>query len=557
MDFAAHERRVAVATSKHIFLTAKDEMRDWFLFSLLSVCVIVASGSIVHLRDAGYGGPHHDEVIALLAANALERDYGIIEKLGTAPIGKVVPAVQWHQWTSFQRIVPFREIGEDVLENDKHPPLAFWLLNRWLSLFDGGGYAEAVWFSWLQIVCAAVILGLTVFRLTRSRSVSLTLFAVFLFGNSAVFTSAWVRQYSLFALFYSALIFCALEYSRKALSLKWEALLASLIGLISIGGMLTQYTFATMSLPIHLAVVFVAAKRRGWQGFIAISGVYAIAGTIFLLILPGSIHHATTVSQGIARTPSWITAFSGLAEMLVPIPGMVPATLKATAGVGILILLVGLVTAVLRRECGRESCGVKLSVPLVGVFGAGVIQVLLVGFGFFPAWGTGANHTCALWLLTCLLAAVLVSEIPQRWRAWSAGIVLAGLVAMQVIFIWHTHRILPRLNTLYPNKLNPDLVILDNLARGYVLQVTDVLAPGQSVLVAENLSERFRNDTFGDAKTILYLPMEDSVPLRKASVLGAAKASGWTCEELPVIHGGVYEAILLQHVSDTDLTVDK
>ena len=120
--------------------------------------------------DHGYGGPHHDEVIALLASKGLEREYARLHDAGEAPFHQIVPASAWQGFTrDFMPTAVFSEIRDDVLFGDKHPPLAIWVFNQWLALFPHGQYEHAVVLVWMQIVAAAGLLMLAVRQHTNSK----------------------------------------------------------------------------------------------------------------------------------------------------------------------------------------------------------------------------------------------------------------------------------------------------------------------------------------------------------------------------------------------------
>jgi hypothetical protein len=184
---------------------------------------------------------------------------------------------------------------------------------------------------------------------------------------------------------------------------------------------------------------------------------------------------------------------------------------------------------------------------LAGMLGAGLLQFLLVGFGFYLGWATGPNHLCAFWLLTVLAWGLLLHLHPQRWLRVLTVLGLLGMVGMQVLYGWHCHRIKPRTNVQYIGSQQPDLVYLDNLTRGMVLQVTDVMPPHQRVLAAppERLSALLATGELARYAKVLYLPMDTSVTESKPQVLDLFRQAGWTAEELPVVHPGLYEAVVL------------
>ncbi len=116
---------------------------------------------------------------------------------------------------------------------------------------------------------------------------------------------------------------------------------------------------------------------------------------------------------------------------------------------------------------------------------------------------------------------------------------------MQGLYTWHTLRILPRINTSYIASTQHDLVCIDNMARGFVLQITDLVDPESPVLAttSDSLTKRLLSSELPDR--LLYLPMDESVRNGKATVLAAAKQAGYAIEELPCRSTGMYEAILM------------
>ena len=89
---------------------------------------------------------------------------------------------------------------------------------------------------------------------------------------------------------------------------------------------------------------------------------------------------------------------------------------------------------------------------------------------------------------------------------------------------------------------------MDNVARGFVLKSTHVMDAEQLVLVTQSdkLADRFRDGQMAPYRRILYLPMDQTVALGKPEVLATAQAAGRKATELPVVHPGMFEAILLE-----------
>jgi len=512
--------------------------------------VIVGSAWIAIVRDAGMGGAHHDEVIALMAAKGMQREWVRMVDAHEAPLHEIVPASQWQRFTRNFSPVPWSEIRKDVMSWDKHPPLAFWVMNHWLSLFTNAGNHQAVILIWLEMVLSAGVLGVTAYRCSGKSSIGMIAFSVFLAGNSAVFTSTWVRQYALFTLCFAMLMLGAAEIAKPGLTSRQFSAWCVVIGGSTLLGMMCQYTFSTMTAPIHLAILGMLVSRRLWTRVGMLLGAYAIAGSLFFYLLPGAVAHAAAVSAGLERKWQLQDALRGVARMYVPLPSTLPASVFAMLGV---VALLGplVIAAILLFRPARSTAiddRADVRVPLAGMLGAGVLQFVMVTLGFFPGWATSENHMCAFWLLTVLAASVLLAEWPSKLRLAVVGLTLTLMIGMQSLYVWHTHRILPRVNTSYIASQRPDLVCVDNLARGFVLQITDVMTPEQLVLATSSseISRRLRDGSLSEYHRILYLPMDSTVRDGEQQVVAAARSAGLRVNTLPVVHTGMYEAIMFE-----------
>ena len=524
------------------------------LISTTAITTVICFVLLCLLRDAGYGGPHHDEVIGLLAAGAKEGSFAKMLAEENPPLNHVVNAAEWHRFTHFERAVSFSEIRWDVMHGDKHPPLAFWLMNLWSRLFSSAGYSEVVWLIQLQVILAALILGGTVWRYTHCRHSALLAFSIFLFGNSAVFTSIWVRQYGLFVVCYAALVAVSGELVRQRIPKLQNALLLLTLAVVCLAGMMTQYTFVTMSLPIHVMLLGVLLLQKNWPQFFRVVTGYASAGIVFFLLMPGVIKHASEVSSGQKLESQWMGAVSGISKMVIPLPSSLPAWLFVLAGAG--CLLFPLVLAAIACRPGRRTMDdtrPDVRIPLAGMLGAGMLQFVMVAVGLFPGWATGENHMCAFWLLTVLAAVLCLHKFQlRRLKQGLIGVTLCVMLGMQALFTWHCHRILPRVNTSYIQSQPHDLVVIDELARGFVLQITDLVPAEEKVLATDSkqLASRFEDGSLTAYHKILYLPMDGTVREGKAFVIAAAERSGWTVLELPVVHTGMYEAFLFSQSTE-------
>ncbi len=95
--------------------------RNALVFFSITVAFLV----VCVLRDRGTGGPHHDEVICLMASKAGEADYAKMLDADDAPMHQIVRAAEWHRYTKGFERMSFTDIRDDVMSGDKHPPSPF------------------------------------------------------------------------------------------------------------------------------------------------------------------------------------------------------------------------------------------------------------------------------------------------------------------------------------------------------------------------------------------------------------------------------------------------
>ncbi|NIO40763.1 MAG: hypothetical protein GTO41_11640 [Burkholderiales bacterium] len=521
--------------------------------SNLTLCVlgiVILFVALSWFRDTGYAGPHHDEVIALMAAKGLHLDYANRALYGEKPFNAITLASEWHKYTRDFKPVPFREVRQSVQARDKHPPLAFWVLNRWLSLFPGATYGHAVWLMQALVLLSGGLLAVLIYRCTGSACSGALGFGLFLFGNSAISLGGWVRQYALWLLCYSAVLLLAFELSRPALRPGKFILFAAALALSVAAGMMSQYAFFTVSLPVLAALFWVTVRRRARLHALVLVGAYLIAAALFFLLNPGAIRHVLVTAEAIARPAQWLAAVGGLSHMVIPLPSALPRLVSGTAGAAVMIMAFALATAASLSQTQSESDQVATRVVLSGMLGAGALQVGLVGLGYFPGWATGPVHMAPFWLLSVFSFMVMLRRIGHVGRTAIPVVAMALMIGMQLVYGAHTHRIRPYTNVTYVSRLQPDLVYIDNPARGMVLQLTDMMPPQQRVLVAdlEALKQIMAKPGLQAEKRILYLMMggDADVTSRVDETLAAVRASGWAVYDLPVVHPGLYDAYLFE-----------
>ncbi len=371
-------------------------------------------------------------------------------------------------------------------------------------------------------------------------------FAMFLAGNSAIFTATWVRQYGLFTLIYCLSMLQVWRMTEPNRSRSRQLLDGVLIGLICVLGMMTQYTFLTLTAPLHLALLMSLLYRREFFGFCVTLANYVSAAAIFIALLPGVFKHVKEVSAGQPLHNQFSEACRGFAGMFAPMPSSLPVSLYIV--IGLLTLLIPIIITFFTLKILKDNgSGIRSRFLVLSssIIGAGFVQFALTSLGLYPKWATGPNHTCAFWVFTVVSISIFLHFARKPVYYKFTLLAFLSAAALQSLFIFHTIKTRTLLNTSYVSTLKPDLVLLDNSDRGYVLQITDILPAEQFVLLTD--SPRL-DETIGPGaaySTILYLPMERTVMESKASITSILQDMGYGMKELPVLHPGMFEAILL------------
>ena len=221
---------------------------------------------------------------------------------------------------------------------------------------------------------------------------------------------------------------------------------------------------------------------------------------------------------------------------------------------GLLGLAVLLAVLVLGARVCMYRCNAELNRPdhrviLAGMLGAGVLQFVLVATGFFPGWATGPPHLCALWWLTMLALSIWMSHQTSRLIPVCTMLGVGGMIGMQLLYARQCLQLLPRVNSSYIASQRPELVCMDNLARGFVLQLAEVMPGDQPVLATDgpSLRRRIAEGDFRQYNRILYMPMDETVVRDKPATIEAARQAGFTVRELPVVHLQLYNAVLFEN----------
>lgn len=508
----------------------------------LRLCLLVVLAFALHLglarlRVSSFLSPLHDEPITLLASAATQQAYE------SSAFGAILPARHWQGLTRVDRAVPYAEIAAGVTAHDKHPPLAFWVFNRWLALLGGGGYGEALWLCHLLVLAAGALTAAAAWLVWRRWTVSAFAAFLFLLGNSAVYTSSYVRQYALLAALTSAHLCLAVALARGGGTRARDAGLAAAMAVLALAGMLTQYLFAVATLPLY-AVLLWHLWRSNRLAALSLACFCLVAAVLLHVLFPGVWTHVGFSSGSEAAGHSWPRALAGLPTMLAPWPSSVP--LPALAALGA-ILAAGVAWRALRGPA-PESPAARL-VLAAALAGPLLLQLPLVASGRFPAWATGAVYLAPLWNACCVLVAGAVTGKRSPRLVRTGLLLLPLLLALaQILFSARNMRNPMPESSRWAEDLRPGLVVIDRPDRGLVLPLVLPFRADQPVLVlnSDDLCSRVQQADVAAFPGVLWLLEGHDLKARRQRTAEVLVGKGWEVKPLVTRHPGAHEAVWLR-----------
>lgn len=249
----------------------------------------------------------HDDGITILSATCNQGRYA-----HSIPTGQWVPVQVWQDYWRLRNPGCFETIRTDLAHSDIHPPLYFWLLHVWLSVF-GVSIPAAVALNILIVLLTAHLLYAVCGVLdvpTYLRAMVMLTWALTMAARASTIA---IRQYALLG-FWSALLLLLVSLWFTRHRCGYLVALAPVIAL----GLLTQYLFvipagATM---LFLGVAIVARRRHGEFALLVAVGIVAVCA--FGVGNPGfweSFHRGGEQAQQF----SWSTLALRMVALLRPV----------------------------------------------------------------------------------------------------------------------------------------------------------------------------------------------------------------------------------------------
>jgi len=427
----------------------------------------------------------HDEGISYLAATGHQAEYSEMSLRGTYPAGHWVPLSDWKRFIEPDRFFCFKKISSDLARYDYHPPLYFWLLHIWISVFGVGIWVGPALNFLLTLVIAAVLLKLAD-EVLGNRLEASAVVCVWILSPYAMFTSTEARQYELFTLLSLVLIWRTIRYveGRNQASASELAVLS----LITLAGALTYYYFALVVAGCGVFMLFNLLKAN--RGKCLKFFVPAALGYAFFLLLHPAVSQMIRTRQEkeqplviedvVARTK---TAAMTVSQFFV----------HQKAGDAILILVtVGLLigAAFIVSKGPSKTNGDRIAIPQTAkyvmyflLWNLGSVSLLYV-LGISPWCAMGAKYLAVVWLFVGFVPVLIFRLAPTRLRA-ALVVVLCGWqllhgLAFAVVTL-HRARTGPDASAVLNRA---DAVLSDSVARGIFPRIFFVMKEDKMIFAA-------------------------------------------------------------------------
>lgn len=396
--------------------------------SLMLVSAVILLQVIMMIIVSGQKQEYHiDEIYSHILSNSYETD-----KISNAD-------AFWGKWVSGESFLDFVEVKpgqrfayDKVYDNnisDCHPPLYYWILHTFCSLFPGT-FSKWIGLSIniLLLVIADILVYFISVAVVKTKKFQFLPVLLYGFSLAAIDTVLYIRMYMLLTVWTLAFAYLSITVIKRGCTKKNLALMF----FTTYMGAMTQYYFivfafcATAALMAYL--IYKKQYKNAWSvAVIELLGIGAMLASYPYAIMQATGSSTNNVGNEIARTlfdfRLWLHQILSLCKQTV---SLVCFSKKVSAVAAALVLILLLILLVKRA---RDRKGVKKLFPREIVFmavslGATFLLIAYIG-GIYV-------YVRYVYYIFPLLYILLISFLDRLLE--HCGKVKSGVLALAVVF---------------------------------------------------------------------------------------------------------------------------
>ncbi|MES2778269.1 MAG: glycosyltransferase family 39 protein [Bacteroidota bacterium] len=386
----------------------------WSVYILLTLsgCIILLSGIQVAQHKVFWSG---DETISYLCATGNQENFNTVAlQTEHAEVNTTV----WKNLTSINEPYCFEKIATELAISDLHPPLYFWLLHIYFTLFDVSIQAGVI----LNIVLHLLSL-IALFALARKLSftpiASAIICLLWALSPAALSVDFYARQYALLGLVHLLYAVCYLTWMERPTKIT-----ILLLVVCSTLGFLTHYSFI-YTVAGYFIFTLLNRNKIGRNHIVALATTYLVAGLLLSLLHPHFAHQFQLQQERaqtfeaiklVARLGKTVLAFCNFFVPLLLLKqvfvNISPKLLLLVAGLAISALAIygWFIRNKLRSIVNSIQSYIfqKISFPAFITLWIGLVSVLPYLFFITPFHAMGAQYLVCLYPFMAILLYKLI-----------------------------------------------------------------------------------------------------------------------------------------------------